>query len=345
MIPRFARLSSGTTCPEKDEDTMTMSAISVVATVLNEVQDIDWLVTTLMAQTLAPAEVIIVDGGSTDGTWERLLAAKTGYPNLIPVRDESCSLARCPGPISRGRNEAIRAATSEVIACADAGCGYDPDWLERLTVSIRNRESEYAVGGSCIDPERHTLWDIASAPFLGVKLSQDAKTKSCAARSMAFRKELWQRVGGFPEDIFIGEDTVFDSRMRALVTPAFAERAKAYYRPLNSFPSAVRQIASYSVSDGVSGARPARLLRNLARCALEIVAVLALVRTPLPLLCVFALEIYFAFRLDWRSLRGSSPRTLVARFLFSLLVPWIVIWNQLRGSITRENRLNRQNAG
>ncbi len=322
-----------------------MSSVSVISTVLNEAQDIDWLVTSLMAQTLAPTEVIIVDGGSTDGTWERLLAAKARYPNLIPVRDESCSLARCPGPISRGRNVAIRAATSEVIACADAGCGYDPDWLQRLTVSILNGDSEYAVGGSCVDPEHHTVWDIASAPFLGVKLSQAAKTKSCAARSVAFRKELWQRVGGFPEEIFLGEDTVFDMRVRAVVTPAFADRAKAYYRPLNSFTSAVRQVASYSVSDGVSGARPARLFRNFARCAVEVAALAALVRSPIPLLCVGVLELYFAFRLDWRDLRGTSVKAFAARVLFSLLVPWIVAWNQVWGSITRENRLNRQNAG
>jgi glycosyltransferase involved in cell wall biosynthesis len=323
---------------------MSVSAVSVVSTVLNEVQDIDRLVTSLMQQTLAPSEVIIVDGGSTDGTWERLLAAKAKYANLIPIRDESCRLSASPGPIARGRNEAIRAASSEVVACADAGCGYAPDWLERVTVSIRNGEAEYAVGGSCIDLEHRTIWDIASAPFFGIKLSPDARTKSCTARSMAFRKELWQRVGGFPEDIFFGEDTVFDLKVRALVTPAFAERAKAFYRPGHTLSSALHQLASYSISDGVSGSRPARLVRNLERCVLEMFAVLALIRTPVPLLCVLLLETYFAFRLDWRSLRGSSLRILAARLLFSLLVPWVVSWNHIRGGITKQNRANRQNA-
>src|SRR5216684_4436493 len=101
-----------------------MSAVSVVSTVLNEEQDIDRLVTSLMEQTLAPAEVIIVDGGSTDGTWERLLAAKAKYRNLIPIFDESCRLRISQGPIARGRNEAIRATSSEMVACADAGCSY-----------------------------------------------------------------------------------------------------------------------------------------------------------------------------------------------------------------------------
>ena len=47
-------------------------AVSVTATVLNEVEDIDGLVSTLATQIPLPRELIVVDGGSTDGTWERL---------------------------------------------------------------------------------------------------------------------------------------------------------------------------------------------------------------------------------------------------------------------------------
>lgn len=320
------------------------SAVSVTATVLNEVDDIDRLVTGLMEQTLSPAEVIIVDGGSTDGTWERLQAASLRYPNLIAIRDESCSLKGSRGPIGRGRNTAIARASSEVIACVDAGCTYEPQWLARLTAPILGNRSEYAVGGSCIDPEDRTTWDIASAPFFGIKLSTDEPTKSCTGRSMAFRKRLWQQVGGFPEDIFLGEDTIFDQRARGAVMPAFAERAKAYYRPRHTFRSAISRIASYAETDGVLGTRPARLFRNLARCLAEVVAVALLPLTVIPLLCVVVLETYFAFRLDWRSFPGkSSLRLLGARLLFSLVVPWVVTWNHIRGMLTKTNQPNQQN--
>ena len=319
------------------------SAVSVVATVLNEVADIDRLITSLMAQTLAPAEVVIVDGGSTDGTWEHLQATKTKYPTLIAIRDETCRLSHSPGPISRGRNVAISAASSDVVACVDAACTYEPEWLERLTASIRRGESEYALGGSCIDPEERTLWDIASAPFFGVKLNADAKTKSCTARSMAFRKDLWQRVGGFPEHLLLGEDTVFDLKVRALVRPTFAERAKAFYRPRFSLRPALKQLARYSVSDGVAGVRPARLMRNLSRCLLEIAAILLASRSVIPLLCVIALEVYYAFRLDWRELRAAPPSAWAARMMFSLFVPWVVALNQIKGAITKTSQPNPQN--
>ena len=320
-----------------------MPAVSVASTVLNEIDDIDSLVESLMRQTLAPAEVIIVDGGSSDGTWERLQAARAKYPTLVPIRDESCSLQRSPGPIARGRNVAIAAASSDIVACADAGCTYHPDWLANLTAPIFAGDSQYSVGGSYIDPTTSTVWEVASAPFFGVKLNADAATKSCTARSMAFRKELWRRVGGFPEDVFLGEDTVFDSKVRKLVAPAFPERAKASYQPRHTLRSALGQMVSYSVTDGVLGGRSARLWRNLARCLAEILAIVALVYSPIPLLCVLALEVYFAFRLDWTDIRKAPMRMLAARLIYSLIVPWVVAWYQTVGSITKKNRPNRQN--
>ncbi|MBN9492952.1 hypothetical protein J0H33_06345, partial [bacterium] len=100
----------------------------------------------------------------------------------------------------------------------------------------------------------------------------------------------------FFETVFLGEDTVFDGKVRKLVAPAFAERAKAFYHPRHSFRSAVRQLASYSITDGVLGVRPARLARNLARCVAEVLAIVALWWTPIPFAVVLVLENYFAFR-------------------------------------------------
>ena len=337
--------------PERDagsrdaasHDAAESGSITVIATVLNEADASSRLLDSLMKQRLAPAEVVIVDGGSTDGTWEQLQEARMAYPQLIAIRDESCQLRNSPGPISRGRNVAINVAKCSVIACVDAGCTYQLDWLENLTSEIRTGKSEYALGGSCIDPGSPTVWDFAAAPFLGVKLSPNAKTKSCTARSMAFRKDLWQRIGGFPEDRFFGEDTLFDMKARALVMPVFANDAKAFYRPQWTFGSALRQLATYALSDGISGVRPFRLLRNLMRCVLEIVSLALLYRTAIPFLLVVALELYFAFHFELGNVRGRLLRAIAARLVFSLAVPWVVTWNQIKGSLTKASVVNRQN--
>jgi len=320
-----------------------MQPVTIIATVLNEVEDIRRLAPSLLAQDPPAAEVVIVDGGSTDGTWEWLEAAARENPRLRAIRDESCNLKRCAGPIARGRNVAIEAAGSELIACADAGCTYAPDWLARLTAPLVDGSAEYALGGSCMDLADSTVWDLASAHFFGVRLAMDAPTKSCTARSMAFRKELWRRIGGFPETAFFGEDTVFDQRARAATRPAFVERAKALYRPQYTLRTACRQLARYAASDGVLGVRQARLFRNGARCVLELLALAALRWTFYPMLFVAALEGWFAFRHDLIFLLRRGPLAVGARLVFSLLVPWIVAVNQMRGKLTGTMRANRQN--
>jgi len=323
-----------------------MRPVSIVMTVLNEAQEIGRAVASLLAQSPPAAEVIVVDGGSTDGTWEWLVEAQARTPHLVPIRDEACSLKYSPGPVSRGRNVAIAAAKFPMIACADAGCTYAPDWLGNLTAPLLAGKAEYALGGSCLDlsPGGQTVWDLASAPFFSIRLAPDEPTKSCTARSMAFTKALWERLGGFPEDVLVGEDTLFDAEARRRTAPAFVAKAKAIYRPRNSFRSAARQMARYAISDGQAGVRRARLFRNASRCILEVLALASLRWTLVPLLVVIVLEAWFAFHRDWRYLRPFGARAIAARFAFSLAVPWLVAVNQWRGRFTSKPLTNRQNA-
>jgi len=323
--------------------TARMPAVTIIATVLNEIDDIPRLVPSLLAQIPSPAEVIIVDGGSSDGTWEWLCEAARTHPNLQPIRDESCNLKRSVGPISRGRNVAITAAASELIACVDAGCTYPPDWMARITAPLADGSAQYALGGSSLDPADPTVWDLASAPFFGVKLDPGEFSKSCTARSMAFTKDLWQRLGGFPETVFFGEDTLFDLNARRHTRPAFVDHAKALYRPQYTLRSACRQLAIYAISDGILGVRRARLTRNAARCGLEVLALLSLPWTVAALLVVLALQGWFAYQPDWAILRRSGYRVILARYIFAFAVPWIVAIGHIRGMLTEYNPANRQN--
>lgn len=343
--------------PDSDPARVPVSAIpvSIILTELNEAEDIARVVGSLLAQNPPAAEVIVVDGGSTDGTWEWLSAESERNPRLAAIRDESCSLRFSPGPVSRGRNVAIRAAKSEIIACADAGCTYAPDWLRNLIPPILNHayknqpegtgSAEYALGGAMIDPADSTIWDVASAPFFSIKLSPDAPTKSCTARSMAFTKSLWERIGGFPEGVLVGEDTLFDAAARRLTAPAFVPNAKALYHPRNSFRSATRQMARYAISDGQARIRWARLVRNSARCLLQIAALVLLRWSFYPFLAILLLELWYAYHRDLRDLSRFGPRALLARFAFSVAVPWVVAFNHLRGLFSGRPLSNRQNLG
>ena len=320
-----------------------MQPVSIVVTELNEAQEIARVVTSLLAQQPAAAEVVIVDGGSTDGTWEWLVEAQAHDPRLVAIRDETCSLKHSAGPVSRGRNVAIAAAKSEFIATADAGCTYTPDWLRNLTAPLAAGAAQYALGGSCLDPGDHSLWDVASAPFFSVKLSPLEPTKSCTARSMAFTKPLWAKIGGFPEDVLVGEDTLFDRSARRETTPAFVSNAKALYHPRNSFRAATHQMARYAVSDGQARVRSGRLVRNATRCLLQIAALVLLRWSIFPFVFVFLLEAWYAYHRDLRSLLHFGAQAVCARFVFSVAVPWVVAINHIKGLFISKPLTNWQN--
>ena len=319
--------------------------VSIVVTELNEAQDIGRVVESLLKQEPSAAEVIVVDGGSTDGTWEWLVEKQASDPRLVAIRDETCSLKHSAGPVSRGRNVAIAAAHTGIVATADAGCTYLPDWCLNLTAALVAGTAEYALGGSCLDPGDYTIWDVASAPFFSIKLGLEEPTKSCTARSMAFTKDLWGRIGGFPEAVLVGEDTLFDFDARRLTTPAFVTNAKALYHPQNTFRAATHQMARYAVSDGMARVRWARLFRNGARCVLELAALASLRWTVVPLIVVLALESWYAYHRDWRFLGRFGVKSVLARFVFSVAVPWVVAGNHIYGLFSTKAQTNKQNVG
>lgn len=101
------------------------TSVSVIVTVKNEAGNIGRLISSLLAQTQPVEEIVIVDGGSTDGTAgiiEGFIA--TGAPIKLIVA-EGCN-------ISQGRNLAIKEASGEIIAATDAGVTLNPDWLASL---------------------------------------------------------------------------------------------------------------------------------------------------------------------------------------------------------------------
>jgi hypothetical protein len=71
-----------------------------------------------------------------------------------------------------------------------------------------------------------------------------------SSRSVAFRKEAWQAVGGYPEWLDYCEDLVFDFALRKLGPFVFAPKAIAHFRPRGSLCAFFRQYYQYARGDG-----------------------------------------------------------------------------------------------
>jgi glycosyltransferase involved in cell wall biosynthesis len=297
--------------------------VSAIVTVLNEKKAIERLLQSLKAQTRPPDEVVITDGGSTDGTFDILRGwASAGE---LPLR-----ILRKPGAnISEGRNAAIAAATGDVIATTDAGVRLEDDWLEKLVAPFESEDTRGLVsvvsGWFVADPK--TLFETAmGATVLPHVREIEPETFLPSSRSVAFRKVAWEACGGYPEWLDYCEDLLFDFRLRALYGPfAFAPEAVVHFRPRGSLQAFFRQYYQYARGDGKAdlwGRRHAvRYLTYLV--AAPLLVTLALVHTPwwwLVLLAGVAAYTATPYRRLWPML---APYGFLGRLKAVVLVPII----------------------
>jgi len=220
--------------------------ISLVITVKNEEATIDKLLTSLLSQSRKPDEIIIVDGGSTDKTVNII----QGYADQHPI----VRLILAPGTnLAQARNIGIRAASCEIIAQTDAGCTLDKHWLANLAKELN---SDVDVVSGVYNPDARSFFERCAAAtvlFPDVeKIDPDRFLPS--ARSILFRKGAWETVGGHPEWLYTGDDTLFDLMLRRRgLTFRLAKDAIVYWRVRGSFRSLFKQLYLYAKGDGEAG--------------------------------------------------------------------------------------------
>jgi glycosyltransferase involved in cell wall biosynthesis len=217
---------------------------SLIVTVLDEAGTIEALLESVAAQTYPPDEVVVADGGSTDGTLESL----DRWSSRLPLR-----VVEAPGAnIARGRNLAIQAARGELIAVTDAGVRLEPDWLEQLQSRLTD---DAAVVSGFFRPDPRSPFERALGATT-LPAVEDVKPEAFlpSSRSALLRRAAWQHVGGYPEWLDYCEDLVFDLALkRAGCRFAFASRAIVWFRPRDSLRAFFRQYYLYARGDGKAG--------------------------------------------------------------------------------------------
>jgi glycosyltransferase involved in cell wall biosynthesis len=214
--------------------------VSLVVTVRDEAASIDALLESVASQTRPPDEVVIVDGGSRDGTWQRLEA----WNARLPLRLHSAPHAN----IAQGRNLGVRQATHDLVAVTDAGVRLAPEWLERLLAASEN--ADVVAGFFHADPR--TPFETAMGATVLPDLDDvDPQRFLPSSRSILFRRAAWAQVRGYPEWLDYCEDLVFDLALkRAGYRFVFAPEAVAWFRPRGSVRAFFRQYYLYARGDG-----------------------------------------------------------------------------------------------
>jgi len=282
--------------------------ITLIATVLNEARGIEALLDSMRAQTRQPDEIVVVDGGSRDATMDILRQ----YSSELPLR-----IIEAPGAnISQGRNRAIEAARGELIASTDAGVRLDPAWLNELARPLEGDAKGKAVAAGFFladAPDTFTLAMGATVLPAMEEVRPDGFLPS--SRSIAFPKDAWRAVGGYPEWLDYCEDLVFDlALLEAGYRFVWTPRAVVHFRPRSNLRSFFIQYYRYARGDGKAGLWPRRHAARYAAYAAAAGAVAGGVWIwPLWLLLppAAAFHLYVPCRRVLR-LRGTSPRQRLA---------------------------------
>jgi glycosyltransferase involved in cell wall biosynthesis len=305
--------------------------VSVVIPVYNSLATIDATLQGVAAQSLGrPYEVIAVDGGSTDGTRERLLAAGPAVTVLHnPEREPASS-----------RNLGAASARADVIAFTDSDCAPEPEWLEE---GLRALDGADIVQGRVIPLPGQGPFDRSLAVSGEYGLYETA--------NLFVRREVFQRAGGFQlvpgldlrlgthfgEDAYFvwrakrqGARTTFASEaiVRHAVFPRGIEGVLRETVRRRYFPQLVREIPELRRHFLYRGVflGPGALRADLAAVGLLAAAAS---RRPQALLLVLP---YGAGR--WREARGYPrrvrPRLLAGRVAEDGVGLVAVLWGSLR---------------
>lgn len=221
------------------------SNVALVITVFNEAGNISQLVSGIAAQVLLPREAVIVDGGSTDGTYSLLQKLAREYKWL--------KVFQIPGNRSVGRNYGVSRTSAPIIAFTDAGCYPDAKWLANIIKPFVDKNVQVVSG--YYRGDARNIFQKCLIPYVLVMPDKAAKTEFFpSTRSMAIRRTAWNKSGGFDIHLSHNEDYAFAHWLKKLgFNFVFAPDAIVNWQPRKDLASSFWMFLRFALGDIQSG--------------------------------------------------------------------------------------------
>jgi len=195
---------------------------SIVIPLYNKAPHIADALRSVLAQTLSPAEIIVVDDGSTDGGAE--IVRQFLEKDIILLRQNNAG-------VSAARNIGTSRATSGYVAFLDADDAWGPQHLQTLKelitcfpgLGLYSTLYEIHMQDRIFAP--HSAYPRGFCGVVDDFFARMATGLSLVLPSTAcVAKPALQDIGGFPEDMQRGEDLVAWFRLSAKFGMAHAAR-------------------------------------------------------------------------------------------------------------------------
>lgn len=201
--------------------------ISVVVPLFNKAENVESTINSILAQTLAPQEIIVVDDGSTDGGAELVSNYENRGVKLIRQTNQGVSAAR---------NMGIQFATSDYVALLDADDYWKPNHLQVLSdlinlnpqAGLLSTAYEIYRAGDVYRPK--SVFMDGWSGLLDCFLSSYRKDLTLVCSSTAcVKRNLCIEAGGFPLGVKRGEDIILWLKLGLKAPVAHASVATATY--------------------------------------------------------------------------------------------------------------------
>lgn len=209
--------------------------------------------------------------------------------------------------MARGRNLAIAQASHQLIASTDFGCRFAPTWLEELMAPFAIDPQLQVVGGAftIIRDEVDVL--PAKADYVlsnGYPVVMD-EYFSVSSRSIAYKKEVWDTIGGYPEWLTLAaDDTIFWRQIRQHgFTHVFAPTPNVFWLRHKTFKGFGKEAFRYGLGDGESLINFKNFVSHVVETSCRYVLFAGIVLQPFvyPALGWFGLAILVPFLIGLRS--------------------------------------------
>ncbi|MDI6704116.1 MAG: glycosyltransferase [bacterium] len=305
--------------------------VSVIIPVKNEEKHIRGLLDSLLTQSRKADEIVMVDGGSTDRTIEIINGYKKGgMPIKLIEVDEAL-----PG---RGRNIAIEAAQYDIIAMTDGGIVLNQNWLEKLIVPFEKDSSIEVVYGT-YDCYPETLFEkcfcIVYMP--AAKQIEGSNVNSPFLASSAIKKDIWEKIGGFKENLRATEDMIFIKEIeKGGFKIKIVPDAKVYWRPRKNLKETFSLSFRYAICDAIMNFHILRYLKKYLLYLTGIYLLYLATKDPIwiiLLLIGFLLNLLLVCRKHWKDFLSIIRNKPYAIFYIILIILTLDI-SQLIGFLT-----------
>ena len=181
-----------------------VAPVTLVVAVHDDASHLPALLAAIERQEVAPAELLVADRGSTDGTTQ--LLGDWSPPALLSFK----VIEAAGTTVAEARNLAIESAAYETILVTEAGVQPQPEWISRLWGAIC---SGTAAASGRIRPDGSDALERAIA-LLRIPAAQHCRYSAASSVNLAFTRDAWDEVGGYPEWLEAGQDEVFVAALR-----------------------------------------------------------------------------------------------------------------------------------